>query len=86
LAPLKIKNKDHCTYTPVTKDEDINEKDVVFCQIGSAYWEHMVRAKRWHAGRNIYIYTISNAYGHENGDTTLEKIYGKCIAVNLRPF
>merc|ERR1719253_971937 len=44
LAP-RIKSGDRCTYAPVTKHEDIKEKDVVFCQIGSRYWEHMVKKK-----------------------------------------
>eukprot|EP00928_Gymnodinium_smaydae_P072171 TRINITY_DN55589_c0_g1_i1.p1 TRINITY_DN55589_c0_g1~~TRINITY_DN55589_c0_g1_i1.p1 ORF type:complete len:301 (+),score=54.65 TRINITY_DN55589_c0_g1_i1:82-984(+) len=86
LAPL-IKSRDHCTYAPVSRHEDIKKGDVVFCQIGSRYWEHMVKKKMLdHPGRDgepdVYIYTISNIHGHENGDTRLEKIYGRCVAVH----
>ena len=39
-----------------------------------------------HRGRDgepdVYNFTISNIHGHENGDTTLDKIYGRVIAVS----
>ena len=31
---------------------------------------------------DVYSYTIANIHGHENGDTKLENIYGRVIAVS----
>lgn len=86
LAPL-IKSGECCTYAPVFKHEDVKVRDVVFCQVKGRFWGHMVKKKTLvHRGRDdepdVYSYTISNIHGHENGDTTLEKIYGKVIAVS----
>jgi len=86
LAPL-IKSGECCTYSPVFKHEDVKVRDVVFCQVKGRFWNHMVKKKTLnHKGRDgepdVYNYTISNIHGHENGDTTLEKIYGKVISVS----
>eukprot|EP00746_Dinoflagellata_sp_MGD_P121297 gnl/MRDRNA2_/MRDRNA2_56512_c0_seq1.p1 gnl/MRDRNA2_/MRDRNA2_56512_c0~~gnl/MRDRNA2_/MRDRNA2_56512_c0_seq1.p1 ORF type:complete len:309 (-),score=72.52 gnl/MRDRNA2_/MRDRNA2_56512_c0_seq1:63-989(-) len=86
LAPL-IKSGECCTYAPVFKHEDVKVRDVVFCQVKGRFWGHMVKKKTLvNRGRDgepdTYNYTISNIHGHENGDTTLDKIYGKVIAVS----
>lgn len=86
LAPL-IKSGECCTYAPVFKHEDVKVRDVVFCQVKGRFWGHMVKKKTLvKHGRDgdpdEYNYTISNIHGHENGDTTLDKIYGKVIAVS----
>ena len=66
-----------CKYQPVRTHEDVNEGDIVFCQIGPRYWGHMVNKKTYVGGD--YVYTISNLKGHVNGTTDLAHIYGKVI-------
>ena len=78
LAP-RIKSHECCKYKPVRTHEDVNENDIVFCQIRQRYWQHMVQ-KTYVGGDRECTYTISNIKGHENGTITLQHIYGKLIA------
>ena len=55
-----------CLYQPVRTHEDVNEGDIVFCQIGEKYWGHKVKQKTYVGGD--YVYTISNLKGHEKWD------------------
>ena len=73
----KIMSGECCVYQPVRTHEDVNEGDIVFCQIGEKYWGHMVKQKTYVGGD--YVYTISNLKGHENGTTDLAHIYGRVI-------
>ena len=76
LARIGIKSGYCCKYGPVSSHDDVNEGDVVFCQIKRRYWQHMVKNKTYVGGQRKWTYTISNADGHENGRTTLDLIYG----------
>ena len=79
LAGKGIKSGECCEYQPVRTHDELKEGDIVFCQISRKYWQHMVKHKNYVGGKQVYTYTISNAAGHVNGTTTLEKIYGKLI-------
>ena len=73
----RIKSGECCVYQPVRTHEDVNEGNIVFCQIGEKYWGHMVKEKTYVGGD--YVYTISNLKGYVNGTTDLAHIYGKVI-------
>ena len=77
LESIGIKNNDCTEYHPVTKDEEINERDVVFCQVQPTkrFYGHMVKHKKTYGDR--ICYTISNAKGYENGWCYLEDMYGR---------
>ena len=75
----KIRSNECCEYQPVRSHDELKEGDIVFCQIKARYWQHKVKKKNFVGGQQVYTYTISNAAGHVNGTTTLEKIYGKLI-------
>ena len=75
----KIRSNECCEYQPVRSHDELKEGDIVFCQIKVRYWQHKVKHKTYVGGKQVYTYTISNAAGHVNGTTTLEKIYGKLI-------
>jgi len=75
----RIKSGECCKYEPVFKHGDVEEKDIVFCQIKGRYWGHMVKKKTFVGGDKVYEYTISNIRGWENGTIGLEHIYGKVI-------
>lgn len=75
----RIKSGECCKYAPVRTHDDIQEKDIVFCQIKGRYWGHIVKKKTPVGGRDMFQYTISNIHGWENGTCTLPYIYGKVI-------
>ena len=79
LARIGIKSGYCCKYGPVSSHDDVNEGDVVFCQIKRRYWQHMVKTRTRVGAPHLWLYTISNAAGHENGTITLEHIYGVLI-------
>ena len=45
-----------CKYQPVRTHEDVNEGDIVFCQIGQRYWGHMVKRKTYVGGDPEYVH------------------------------
>lgn len=82
----KIKSRQLCTYAPVIKHEDANESDAVFCKVGGAYYTHLIYSKQLvRTGTNgapdEYRFQIGNNHGHINGWTTLDKVYGRVIAI-----
>ncbi len=75
----RIKHRQKCTYAPVSSHDDVSIGDAVFCKVGSRYYTHLVKAKI--AKGESYIYQIGNNHGKINGWTTLDKIFGKVIAI-----
>jgi len=71
----KIRSRQKCTYAPVLSAADVEVGDAVFCKVGGNHFTHLVTAIRG------VQYQISNNHGHVNGWTTLDKIFGKVIAV-----
>jgi hypothetical protein len=72
----RIKSRQKCTYEPVTGAADVKVGDAVFCKVGGNYYTHLISAIRGDE------YQIGNNHGHVNGWVTLEKIYGKVVAVD----
>ena len=71
----KIRSRQKCTYSPVLSPADVNVGDAVFCKVAGNHFTHLITAIR---GAQ---YQISNNHGHVNGWTTLDKIFGKVIAI-----
>ena len=71
----RIRSRQKCTYAPVASPADVNVGDAVFCKVAGNYFTHLVTAIK---GTQ---YQISNNHGHVNGWTTLDKIFGRVIAV-----
>ena len=59
---------DECTYEPVTSADDVNENDIVFCQVqpGDRFYGHLVWRKWFLEGR-------------PNGWCSIEHIYGRLV-------
>ena len=49
----KVWSNDQCTFEPVTSADDVNEKDIVFCQVqpGDRFYGHLVSCKWFQDGR-----------------------------------
>ena len=78
----RVHSNDMCHYTPIRGDDDVEEDDVVFCQVRNMFFAHLVKRKEWYGcPDNVYSYTISRLDGRENGWTTIDKIYGKLVGV-----
>ena len=75
----RIKHRQKCTYSPVTDHTDVEVGDAVFCKVGSNYFTHLVKAKS--SEHDTFKYLIGNNHGRINGWTTLDRIYGKVIAI-----
>ena len=63
-------------------DSDVEENDIVFCQIKDRFWARIVKSKEWQyrSPEGWFKYTISNIHGYENGWTDITKVYGKLIS------
>ena len=59
----RIWPNDECTYEPVTSADDVNENDIVFCQVqpGDRFYGHLVSCKWFQDGE--WYFTISNLKG-----------------------
>ena len=78
----RVHSGDNTYYGPVTSDEDVNEGDIVFCQVWGRYFAHLVKTKK-ECGKPEWpesVYTISRLDGAENGDCKIDTIYGRLIA------
>ena len=80
----KVKCGDECTYAPVEEAHEIEEYDIVFCEVqpGDRFYAHMVKAKYWDTTDNCWYFIISRIDGKENGWCALEHIYGRLVKVN----
>ena len=82
-----VESGNGCTYEPVTKDEEVNVKDIVFCEVRSwngrriTFYAHMVLEKELDWSRKMR-YIIGNASGHQNGWCHIEHIYGRLVKVD----
>ena len=77
----RVWSNDLCSYDPVTSVDEVQEDDVVFCQVqpGDRFFAHVVSRKciqngKWH-------FTISSLRGRENGWCRIEHIYGRLVRV-----
>jgi hypothetical protein len=76
----RIKSGQKCTYTPVTKREDVQVGDMVFCRVKGNIYTHLITAIRGDQVQG-FEFQISNNRGRVNGWTSLENIYGKVVLV-----
>ena len=75
----RIHSNDLTYYYAVSADSEVEEGDIVFCQVdpGDRYYAHLVKTKEWHYMRGEWLYTISNMEGRPNGTCFIGQIYGK---------
>ena len=77
----RVHSNDMTHYVPVTRDDEIQEGDIVFCEVqpGDRFYAHNVKHK-WLDGGGWW-YTIANLAGRENGWCRICHIYGRLISV-----
>ena len=86
LAPW-VRSGNGCCYHPVTNADEVNENDIVFCEVqpGDRFYAHVVKKKYWYTCDPVepdqWAFIISNIKGRENGWCYIEHIYGKCVEV-----
>ena len=70
---------DQCTYEPVTSADEVQEDDIVFCQVqpGDRFYAHLVSRKWFQDGE--WYFTISHLKGWSNGWCSIKHIYGRLI-------
>ena len=82
----RVHSGDACTYEPVNSVDEVQEDDIVFCEVqpGDRYYAHLVKRKErsaqyelWGAQFAQWVFTISNMKGRENGWCYIEHIYGR---------
>ena len=78
-----VHDNDACTYEPVARDEQVEEGDIVFCEVQPTgrFYAHLVQRKEWDYSRKAWKFTISNYQGRENGWAYMDTIYGKLVSV-----
>ena len=82
LWPL-VESGDGCTYSPVTSQNQVKVKDIVFCEVqpGNRFYAHMVlEAQEESSGKMRYI--IGNVRGRQNGWCFIEHIYGRLVKID----
>ena len=78
----RVHSNDMTHYVPVTRDDEIQEDDIVFCEVqpGDRFYAHLVKSKYRYEG-GAWCYIIANLAGRENGWCSLCHIYGRLISV-----
>ena len=78
----RVKSNDLCYYSPVKSDEEVNEDDIVFCEVQpkNRFYAHLVKDKV-KSGSGAFKYWISNIHGYYNGWCRIEHIHGKLYQV-----
>ena len=70
-----------CVYDPVSEDGQVEEGDIVFCDVEShsdvEIFAHQVLMKKLYG--DTYWYSIGNIHGYCNGHCRIGTIYGKLI-------
>ena len=77
----RVHSKDMCFYDPVMYADEVNENDIVFCQVqpGDRFFAHLVSRKWFEDGE--WYFKICNMKGQENGWCSLKNIYDRLIRV-----
>ena len=75
----RVHSGDCCTFQPVNSVDQVQEDDIVFCEVqpGDRFYGHLVKRKEWNAKLEKWVFTISNMKGRENGWCYMEHIYGR---------
>ena len=68
-----VRSNDLCCYLPVRFDEQVDQGDIVFCQVQPRgyYYAHLVKVKEYSHDLGFYEYWVSNLEGRVNGHTFL---------------
>jgi hypothetical protein len=80
MYPL-VHSNDKTTYEPVTDADQVQENDIVFCQVqpGDRFYAHLVKRKWLSQLDGQLYYTIANYKGHEKGWCLIEHLYGRLV-------
>ena len=75
----RVSSNDITTLVPVYLAESVQTSDIVFCEVqpGSRILAHLVKDKGWRNG--VFIFTISDMRGREDGWCRIGQIFGKLI-------
>ena len=78
----RVSSGDGCTYIPVTKQEQVQVNDIVFCEVQprNRFFAHMVLEAQ-EVSKDKMRYIIGNVNGHRNGWCQIEHIYGRLVDV-----
>ena len=79
----KVCSNELCIYVPVNFDDQVQERDVVFCKVTPSgfFYAHLVLCKEWHWASYAWKYWDSNLKGRVNGYCFINDIYGKLSQV-----
>ena len=77
----RVSSGDNLTYNPVTKDSQVEEGDIVFCEVQPCdrFYAHVVKSKTWSDRWAHYVYMIANLKGRGNGWCYIVHIYGRMV-------
>ena len=79
----KVCSNDLCIYVPVNFDDQVQERDIVFCQVQPSgfFYAHLVLWKEWHYDAHAWKYWVSNLKQRINGYCFVKGMYGKLSQV-----
>ena len=88
LAPW-VRSGNGCCYHPVTNADEVNENDIVFCEVQPRgyFYAHKILSMSWYdasesdSGKSVPVYVIGNQKGHVNGWCLRKHIYGRLFEV-----
>jgi hypothetical protein len=77
----RVHSNDLCTFKPVRSTREVEEGDIVFCEVqpGNRFYSHSVLTK--YVGQGEWQFEIGNKRGRSNGWCKMEQIYGKLTDV-----
>ena len=80
----KVCPNDLCIYVPVIDDGQVQEGDIVFCQVrpSERYYTHLVLKKEWHRDAHAWKYWISTGrQSYLAGYCWISDVYGRLTKV-----
>jgi len=79
----RVRSNDICCYLPVRFPEQVEEDDIVFCQVQPEgyFYAHLVKEKKWDHDRHAWKFLVSNLEGRINGHCYIEHMVGKLLQV-----
>jgi len=82
LRPL-VHSGDLCSFTPVSRANQVEVGDIVFCQVrgGEVYQTHLIMSKTYDDEVEGWYFTIENPSGRHSACCWIETIYGKLTVI-----
>ncbi|KKQ35540.1 MAG: hypothetical protein US50_C0012G0005 [Candidatus Nomurabacteria bacterium GW2011_GWB1_37_5] len=77
MAPV-IGHREPVLLAPITDENALENNHIVFCKVNS-FFTHKIKSIQTMKGKRRY--QISNLKGHVNGVISIDKIYGKVVAI-----